>query len=807
LVGIVVVSHSAALAEGVVELARQMGGPDVAIEAAGGMEDGSIGTDAARVMEAIQRAMSDDGVLVLMDLGSALMSAEMAVEMLGTQGVALSEAPLVEGTVAAAASARGGASLEEVLAEARGALGMKAAQLGVSGLGSRVSEEPEPVAEPDASARVSVVNEIGLHARPAALVVELAGRFDANLRLAKPGGATVSAKSLTGLMTLSARRGDELDVSASGPQAAEAVEAFEELAKDGFGEGVAAPAAAPPPETRDPRPETPTAGATLHGIAASAGFAIAAARQLASHAGPPPKRDAEPPDIELRRLDEAREAARSAIESDRDRVAQRTGPAEAAIFSAHLALLDDEALLARAREGIRSGATAEAAWYDAAQAAAADTRALDDPLLQARAIDIEDTGQRVVAALTGDVAEGPAAEGIVLASELTPADAAALDPELVRGIATAHGTATAHAAILARALGLPAVVGLGDAVLAIPDGTPLLLDGGSGELTVSPPDEVVSDAREQSERAAARHAAALERAHEPAQTADGTRIELAANLGGAGGAAAAVELGAEGVGLLRTEFLFLDRPELPSEDEQVETLAQIARELGGRPLIVRTLDVGADKPLPGVPMAPEANPFLGLRGLRLGLREPELLATQLRAILRVAAEHPLRVMFPMVATADEVGRALGALAEARTQTGIDAPLETGIMVEVPAAALQARELAERLDFFSIGTNDLTQYTMAAERGNEHVAELLSGPQPAVLRLIHETVQGAAEHGRWVGVCGELAGDPEAAVLLVGLGVTELSMAPPLIPEVKSALRSVSLEEARERASGALGGRW
>jgi len=805
LVGIVVVSHSAALAEGVVELARQMGGPDVLIEAAGGMDDGSIGTDAARVMSAVERAMGDDGVLVLMDLGSALMSAEMAIEMLGSDRVVLSEAPLVEGAVAAAASARGGASLEEVAAEARGALGMKAAQLGVSGVGGRVSE-PEPVAEPDASARVPVVNEIGLHARPAALVVELAGRYDAELRLAKPGGRSVSAKSLTGLMTLSARKGDELDVSASGPQAAEAVAAFEELAKEGFGEGVALQ---PSHESRVTSHDTaPSAGARLKGIAASTGIAIGPARLLASPAGPPPERQAEAPDVELRRLDEARETARGAIESDRDQVAQRTGPSEAAIFAAHLALLDDDALLARAREGIRSGATAEAAWYEATQAAAADTRALDDPLLQARAIDIEDTGRRVVSALTGDTAGGPAREGIVIASELTPADAAGLDPELVRGIATAHGTATAHAAILARALGLPAVVGLGESVLAIGEGTPLLLDGGEGELTVAPADEVVTEARARGERAAARRAAALEHAHEPGKTADGTRIEVAANLGGAGGAAAAVELGAEGVGLLRTEFLFLGRPQLPSEDEQVETLSQIARDLGdGRPLIVRTLDVGADKPLPSVPMAPEANPFLGLRGLRLGLEEPELLATQLRAILRVADEHPLKVMFPMVATADEVHAALAALAEARKRTGVDAPLETGIMVEVPSAALQAPELAEHLDFFSIGTNDLTQYTMAAERGNEHVASLLSGPQPAVLRLIHETVKGAQAHGRWVGVCGELAGDPDAAVLLVGLGVTELSMAPPLIPEVKEALRAISLEEARERALRALGGRW
>jgi multiphosphoryl transfer protein len=805
MVGIVVVSHSAALAEGVVELARQMGGEELRIEAAGGMEDGSIGTDAARVLDAIQRAMSDDGVLVLMDLGSALMSAEMAVEMLGTDRVQLSEAPLVEGAVAAAASARGGASLEEVLTEARGALGMKAAQLGVPGVGSQVSE-PEPVAEPEASVRVPVLNEIGLHARPAALVVELAGRFDAALRLAKPGGASVSARSLTGLMTLSARMGDELIATASGPQADEALKAFEELAAEGFGEGVTAPAPATPPVVRAPSTEdrAPQPGSTLHGIAASPGLAIAPARPLAPPLGPPPEREAEAPEAELRKLDEARALARTAIEADRASVAERTGPAEAAIFAAHLALLDDEALLERARADIAGGATAETAWYDASERAAAAARALDDPLLQARAIDIEDTGQRVVAALTGREAQaGPTEEGIVIAAELTPADAAALDPDLVRGIATAHGTATAHAAILARALGLPAVVGLGEVMLAVPEGTPLLLDGGAGEIVVAPPDEVVSEAREQAERAAARRAAALERAHEPAATADGTRIEVAANLGGAGGAAAAVELGAEGVGLLRTEFLFLDRPELPSEDEQVETLSQIARELEGRPLIVRTLDVGADKPLPAVPMEPEENPFLGLRGIRLGLQAPELLATQLRAILRAAVEHPLKVMFPMVATLAEVEAALGALAHAREETGVDAPLETGIMVEVPSAALRAGQLAERLDFFSIGTNDLTQYTMAAERGNEHVAELLGGPQPAVLRLVRETVAGAEAHGRWVGVCGELAGDPAAAVLLAGLGVRELSMAPPLIPEVKEALRAITLADAREAAERAL----
>jgi multiphosphoryl transfer protein len=373
----------------------------------------------------------------------------------------------------------------------------------------------------------------------------------------------------------------------------------------------------------------------------------------------------------------------------------------------------------------------------------------------------------------------------------------------VGGIATARGTPTAHAAILARALGIPAVVGLGRAVLAVPAATPLLLDGDEGSVHVAPGEELVRSAEQRAERSAARRVTALERALEPAITRDGTRIEVVANLDEPGNAATAVELGAEGVGLLRTEFLFLEHPTLPSEEEQAERLAEIAGALGGRPLIVRTLDVGADKPLPALPMEPEDNPFLGLRGIRLSLDRPDLLATQLRAILRVAAEHPLKVMFPMVATVAEVQAALAMLDEARLQTRVEAPLETGIMVEVPAAALLSERLGRHVDFFSIGTNDLTQYTMAAERGNERVAALLAGPHPSVLRLVRETVEGADAHGRWVGVCGELAGDPAAAVLFAGLGVRELSMAPRLVPEVKAALRSVTLADARQAAERAL----
>jgi multiphosphoryl transfer protein len=817
-VGLVVVSHSEALAEGVVALAREMGGEELALEAAGGMDEpGALGTDAERVRAAIERAMSDDGVLVLMDLGSALMSTEFAIEMLEGGGrVLMSEAPLVEGTVAAAVAARGGASLEEVAAEARGALAMKASQLGVAADAAAAGPNADgdadaaaaDAAPADAEARLEVRNAIGLHARPAALFVGAVRDYDAEVRVAKEGGGPpVRATSLTNVVALGARLGDTLVVTASGPQASEAVEALRALADEGFGDGIA-PDGAPPTPVPVAQPlaatvRAPGAGDVLSGVPASAGVAIGPARRLGAAPGPPPDRAADSPERERERLDEAIATARGEIARDREAVAGRAGKAEAAIFDAHLALLDDEALLEPAHEAIAAGAAAERAWHDAAEQVAALYRGLDEPLLRERATDVLDVGRRVVAAVTGEAAVGPTEPGIVLARELTPAEAAGLDPELVRGIATAHGSATAHAAILARALGLPAAVGLGDALLAIEEGTALLLDGEAGTLQVDPGDDVLREAGERRERLAARRAAARERAHEPGATRDGTRVEVFANLGSAAEAATAVERGAEGVGLLRTEFLFLDRPQLPDEDEQVETLRQIAVALDGRPLVVRTLDAGADKPLPALPMPPEANPFLGVRGIRLTLERPEILATQLRAILRVAAEHPVKAMLPMVATLDEVRATRALLEEARTATGIDAPLELGIMVEIPAAALTAEHLAEHVDFFSVGTNDLTQYTMAAERGDERLAGLLAGPQPAVLRLIKATVEAAAARGRWVGVCGELAGDPAAAILLAGLGVTELSMAPALIAEAKAALRAVDLADARAAADAAL----
>ncbi|MET0260564.1 MAG: phosphoenolpyruvate--protein phosphotransferase, partial [Gaiellaceae bacterium] len=507
----------------------------------------------------------------------------------------------------------------------------------------------------------------------------------------------------------------------------------------------------------------------------------------------------------------ALEQVRGEIRAAQESVAARAGDYSAAIFEAHLLFLEDEALLEPARRAIfEEGRNAAGAWHAAAEAVAADYRSLDDDYLRARAEDLTGVARQVVAALTGEEA-GPAlsSSGIVVAEDLTPADTAGLDRDLARGIATAAGSPTSHSAILARSLGIPAAVGLGETLLELREGTELLLDGDAGAVYVEPPAELVAEyARRSAERdEEAREARA--RAAEPALTRDGQAVEVVANIGARDDVQAALANGAEGVGLLRTEFLFLERESMPSEDDQYEVYSRIAEALEGRPLVLRTLDVGADKPLPYVPTQPEANPFLGVRGIRLTLARPELLETQLRAALRTAAEHPLKLMFPMVATLEEYRHARAALERARDEleaagSAVPGKLEVGVMVEVPATALTAEAFAPEVDFFSLGTNDLTQYTMAAERGNASVAGLADGLHPAVLRLIRLVAEAASRHERWVGVCGELASDPVAVPVLVGLGVTELSASVAAIPAVKQAVRSVDSNAARRLAEEALG---
>jgi phosphocarrier protein FPr len=801
MVGIVIVSHSATLAEGVRELAAEMAGPDVRIELAGGLaEEGALGTDAVRVMEAIGRADAGDGVLVLMDLGSAVLSAETALDFLEPEqrgSVLLCEAPLVEGAVAAAVASKLGEPLEAVAEEARSGLQGKVAQLGGGEPASSGPAEAAAPLEEGPTLRLDIRNPLGLHARPAARFVQTAAGFDAEVQVRNltSGRGPASARSLNGLATLGIRQGNEILVSAHGPQAAAALDALADLARRDFDDQPAPTASSAQPAT------SADAGDGLTGLPGAPGIVFGPARHFRPPEPEIPTGSSADPEAEWQALTRALEQVRNETQATRDSVAARAGDYSAAIFDAHLLFLDDEALLEPARHGIfEEGKNAAQAWHEATEAVAAEYRSLDDEYMRARAEDLTGVARQVVAALTGGAAVATLrSRGIVVAADLTPADTASLDRGLALGIATAAGSPTSHSAILARSLGIPAAVGLGEALLSVPEGTELLLDGDAGTVEVEPSDEVVAESKR---RAAAREQAAVAAraaAAEPAATRDGRRIEVVANIGSPDDVPAAIENGAEGVGLLRTEFLFLERDSMPSEDEQVAAYNAIAAGLKGRPLILRTLDVGADKPLPYIRQRPEANPFLGVRGIRLALEQPELLKTQLRAVVRTAAAYPLKVMFPMVATLEEYREAKALL----TEVGAGLELDVGVMIEVPAAALAAEQFAPEVDFFSLGTNDLTQYTMAAERGNAAVAELADGLHPSVLRLIRMVAEAASAHGKWAGVCGELASDPAAVPVLVGLGITELSANAPAIPAVKQAVRETDSESARDLADQAL----
>lgn len=804
MVGVVIVSHSARLAEGVVELARQLGAEGVDLAAVGGIDDpeNPIGTDAFAIKAAIEQVWSADGVLVLMDLGSAIMNAETALDFLEPPAdrskVLLCEAPLVEGAVAAVATARLGAPLSQVAAEARAGLAPKvehlapaegAAAPGEAGLSDRA-----------VSRRVTVTNRLGLHLRPAGRLVELVGRFDARVEVANAttGAGPVPGRSLSRVSALGVRQGQTLEVRADGPDAERVLHAVEELAAEGFGDRDE-----PPLVVEEPRPAPAVSEGTVLGVGASPGVAVGPARYLRR-----PRlevADAAPADLKLERtrLAEAIAVVRGDIEEQRSLAQRRAGEGEAGIFTAHLLILDDEELTGSAVGRVSDTTGAEAAWWEAVRKVAEDFRALDDPYQAQRAADVEAVGAQVLARLLGeDPRPRMAAPGVLVADDLTPAETATLDPDLVTAIVTSAGAPTSHSAILARGLGVPAVVAAG--ALQVEEGTLLLVDGAAGTVVIEPSRDEVTAAEVRAAQDVARLEEARTRAAAPAETADGVRVEVAANIGSVQEARAALASGADGVGLLRTEFLYLNRSEPPSEGEQEETYRAIAAALEGRPLVLRTLDVGGDKPLPFLPRPREENPFLGVRGLRLGLTRPGLLLGQLRAALRVAREHPLRVMFPMVASLTEWQQARTLVAEAAEAVGgLPSGLQLGVMVEVPSLALTSDHFAALVDFFSIGTNDLTQYALAAERGNPDLARLADGLHPAVLTLIARTCRAAEAESRWVGVCGELAADPVAVPVLLGLGVTELSMSPVSIPRIKQVVRRVDLPSARTLAEEAL----
>lgn len=812
MIGIVVVSHSAKLADGVVELARNMGGPEVQIQAAGGLDlpDQPLGTDPILILAAIEKVYSDEGVLVLMDLGSALLSSEMALEMLPDEKrlhVILCEAPVVEGAIAAAVQARIGSSLQQVAAEARCALVSKAEHLNtaVQGLetiqtGLSTFSENEKL-----EIKLQVRNALGLHARPAARFVKTAGSFpqaEIQVKNLSTGRGPVSAKSINAMTTLGVLHGQEILVSAAGAEAQAALQAIQTLADDNFGDIDGAETSPVQPVFSSPLVDNADGTGVWRGAPASGGIAIGKAFVLQAVLPEIPEHRIEDPVLEWETFKKSLEKTRVQIRADLAQAARKTSTKTAEIFEAHLLFLEDEALLEPAREIVfNQKLNAAAAWQQSVKSMVVQYRATADVYIQARAQDVQDVGQLVLANFLQIEASAPhlARPCILVATDLTPAETARLNTELVLGICTAAGGPLSHSAILARSMGIPAVTGLGSRLLELEQDTPLVMDGESGQVWVNPSQEMLEEYSRQMEAARQVKARALAESRQPACTLDGRVLEIAANIGSAKDAALAVQSGAEGVGLFRTEFLFLERQSAPSEEEQYQAYRSAVEALAGRPMIIRTLDAGGDKYLPYLHQDVEANPFLGWRAIRLCLSNPSLFKTQLRAIARTAAEFPVKLMFPMVAALAEWRAARQLWLEACAEVGQSKlKVETGIMVEIPSAAVMANQFAREVDFFSIGTNDLTQYTLAAERGNAHVANLSDPFFPAVLNLIHQVVEAAHANGKWVGVCGEMAGDPLAIPMLVGLGVDELSMSGTRIPQAKQVVRSLDYQKLSQQ---------
>ena len=658
------------------------------------------------------------------------------------------------------------------------------------------------------SEAIVIPNASGLHARPAAVLANLAKSFASTITL-QMGDRQANARSITAIMALDVPQGAKVQVVARGLDARAAVEKLARVLADGCGDEGCVPAPAPatttaPPLSAPPPRRQPTDPNLLIGVAASPGLAVGEVFQVRRM-----EIDVAEPgagvDAERRRLAAALAAAHGQLAALRAQLHAKADPAKAAIFAAHEELISDPDLLEIAESAIAKGKSAGFAWKKAVATHADRLAALRNELLAQRANDLRDVGQRVLSLLTGVDVRPPAypPNSVLVAEDLTPSETAALDRSRVAGICTTRGGATSHVAILARSLGIPALAGVDPAVLEVPDGTVVILDANDGTLRLHASSEDVAVIRRAQERSELRRRENAARALEPAITLDGRRIEVLANIGGLEDATRIAALGGEGVGLLRSEFLFLGRRDAPTEEEQFETYKAIAEALGpGRPLIIRTLDVGGDKPLAYLPIPKEDNPFLGERGVRVGLDRPEILRTQLRAILRAAAFGKVSVMFPMIATLNELRDVKAMLGEEAASLGVP-PVAAGIMVEVPATAIMAAQFAREANFFSIGTNDLTQYTLAMDRGHPKLAPQVDGLSPAVLRLIAHTVRGAQPLGRRIGVCGAIASDPGAVPILLGIGVDELSVSLPAIPAVKAQIRGLRLDECQRLAERAL----
>lgn len=808
MVGIVIVSHSNILVSGIRELISQMVPEMQNIAFTGGIDDDeqSIGTDPMAVLDAINKVYSDDGVLVIMDLGSALLSAETAIDFLEEEmkdNIKLSSAPIVEGSLSAAIQASLGSDLITVAKEAEEALATKANQLGFSSENADI----EDIQAKGIELELKIKNPNGIHARPATKLVSCAGDFTSDITITK-NGSTANAKSINQVTTLGIRKDDIITLSFNGDDAEEARGAVRSLYDRNFDESLAIAAKT---TKANPTPKLSASDDILSGTSLSEGFAIGAIHKYTPQAPKVEKLTINNTDAEIERLKKAVDASIAFSEAMRLEAEKTSDGDQAEIFAFHKLLLQDSDTFNDAVRIIsEQKICADYAWKKATDDVDAKYKEMVDEYFRARSADVKDIQKTVLIELAGENYQAFTFNEpvILVAEELSPSEVANLPLDKVLGICLASGGTTSHASIIASSRGIPTISDINDVMKSVTDGDIAVLDGQKGQLHTAPDKNTLTEFQKRRDEWLQKQRELKLLSKQPAVTSDGIAIKVAANIGGGFDVPVALDYGAEGVGLFRTEFLFLNRSEEPDENEQYEIYSSVAKEMKGKSVIIRTLDIGGDKPVAYLNDIVEDNPFLGLRGIRFTMANSELFLRQLRAILRASAGTEIKIMFPMISSVQEFLDAKAYVEKAKDQlrdksVDFNENIPIGIMIEVPSAVVIADQLAEIVDFFSIGTNDLTQYVMASDRGNKSVAHLNSPYNPSVLRMIKQTTDAAHKNNIHVGMCGAFAGDSNATELLIGLGLDELSMNAPLVPAQKLAIKSVNTERAKLLAEEAL----
>lgn len=822
MVGIVLVSHSRKLALALLEMVRQMAGPEFPIEIAAGAGEKheELGTDAVHISEVLEPFCAGDGAVVLMDLGSAVLSAQTALELLDAKGVTgwkeklrLCPAPIIEAAVSAAVQARTGASLEDVCREALASLQPKREQLTDNPPNVPVEISLAPAAPSDGESvqiDLTIENQHGLHARPAAALVQFLNQFHSEVQLSnlRNHRGPSPGCSLTSVSLLQARCGDILRAVIRGSDAQALAAQLRGFAAARFGESEESPLQSGEVRTQVGAPENAaasTGNSSVLGV--SPGIAVGPPLPLASAIPELPEGQFRSAEEELAKFEKSIATLAAKFRS------ARPGPgASDKILAAQAMILEDPVLLDAVRAAIRKEKlSAMRAWRNESEKLAQSYADIEDDYLRVRAADVRDISHGLLREMSGGGTAGriePEPAAILLTDELLPSEAAACDPQNVLGVLARTGSPTAHATIVLRSAGIPMVVSASafDDV-RLRTAKLIGLDGERGEVWMDPTREEITEI-EARRTARAAHLSEFEKAkREPALTTDGVRIEVLANVGKAEDSVQAAANGAEGVGLFRTEFAYLSCREMPTEEQQTDAFTAVLEPLGPGRIVVRTPDFGADKPLPFLRAREEHNPFLGVRGVRLSFEHKEFFASNLRAILRAGRGRDLWVMLPMVTNPNEMRRGRGLLEDAHRSlqnSGVPHawPVSFGMMIEVPAAAFLAERFATAADFFSIGTNDLTQYLLAAERGSARLSHLQDSVHPIVLHAIQQTCAAAAGHCH-VSVCGDAASDPIAAALMMGAGVRSLSVRPNEVAAIKGTVRRFSTQRLQEAAAQAM----